>query len=84
MKSLVDFLGYKTITLSLEAYEVLKSRKREKESFSDLILRLHDERQEKLSDFIGAWKDRPPEVKEEHRRIIRVMREETFDETLLR
>lgn len=45
-------MGSKTISLSNEAYERLKSRKREGESFSDVVNRLAGERP--LLDIVGT------------------------------
>ncbi|MHA2273183.1 MAG: antitoxin VapB family protein [Candidatus Hodarchaeales archaeon] len=75
-------MGYKTISLSNEAYELLKEQKRENESFSDVILRVFD-RKAKTSDFIGAWNDNTPEEQEEIYELLRSMRKETFDKKLL-
>jgi predicted CopG family antitoxin len=49
-------LGYKTISLSDEAYEKLASLKREGESFTDVILRLCSKASRKpLASFAGSW-----------------------------
>lgn len=45
-------MGTKTISLSEEAYEHLKSRKHEGESFSDVVSRLAGERP--LLDIVGT------------------------------
>ncbi|MBD3408113.1 MAG: hypothetical protein GF411_18475 [Candidatus Lokiarchaeota archaeon] len=45
-------MGYKTISLSEEAYAILKKAKRENESFSQVVIRLAQRRT--LSDFIGC------------------------------
>jgi predicted CopG family antitoxin len=39
-----DEMASKTITISEEAYEILKRRKRKNESFTDVIIRLGSER----------------------------------------
>lgn len=49
-------MGAKTISLSEEAYERLKSRKREGENFTDVVLRLTEENEDVLQGF-GAWED---------------------------
>ena len=48
-------MGYKTISLSEEAYEVLRKAKRENESFSQVVMRLAHRRT--LSDFIDSISD---------------------------
>ncbi|NHI83119.1 MAG: hypothetical protein EAX81_02275 [Candidatus Thorarchaeota archaeon] len=48
-------MGYKTISLSEEAYEVLRKAKRENESFSQVVIRLAHKRT--LSDFIDSISD---------------------------
>ena len=49
-------LGYRTISLSDEAYERLASLKRKGESFTDLIMRLSEGSCRKpLLSFAGAW-----------------------------
>lgn len=47
-------MGTKTISLGEEAYERLKSRKREGESFTDVVLRLTEENEDVLQGF-GSW-----------------------------
>ena len=49
-------MGYKTISLSDEAYEKLASMKRKGESFTDVVLRLCSTMGRRpLSSFAGAW-----------------------------
>ncbi len=48
-------MGYKTISLSEEAYEVLRKAKRENESFSQVVMRLANMRS--LNDFVGCIPD---------------------------
>ena len=45
-------MGYKTISLSEEAYEILKNAKMGKESFSEVVIRLAKRRS--LEDFVGC------------------------------
>ena len=46
----------KTIAVDREAYALLKSHKKQGESFSDLVKR-HFRPTRKLSEFVGAWSD---------------------------
>jgi len=49
-------MGYKTISLSDEAYETLASLKRRGESFTDVILRLCSKTaKQPLTSFAGSW-----------------------------
>ena len=45
-------MGYKTISLSDEAYEILANAKRENESFSQVVIRLASRKS--LDDFVGC------------------------------
>jgi len=56
-------LGFKTITLTEEAYKVLTLEKRKDESFSEVIKRLTKERGS-LKDSLGAWKMTDKEAQE--------------------
>ncbi len=47
-------LGVKTLTITEEAYQMLSREKKGKESFSEVIKRLANERG-KLKDSYGAW-----------------------------
>jgi len=50
-------MGYKTISLSDEAYNVLKTNKLKGESFNDLILRfLSEPKQKDILKLKGNWK----------------------------
>lgn len=64
-------LGYKTISLSDESYKLLKNQKREKESFSEVIMRIFAPKT-KFSDFAGTWADIPDEEIDEMKRMIRI------------
>jgi len=58
-------MGYKTISLSDEAYELLASMKREGESSTDVILRLCSKATKKpLASFAGSWNMSDEEEKE--------------------
>ena len=49
-------LGFKTISLSDEAYRMLASLKREGESFTDVVVRLCSKVSKKpLASFAGVW-----------------------------
>ncbi len=50
----------RTVTLSEDAYEALRSRKSAGESFSDVVRRLTKSRPS-LMELAGAWKDFPPD-----------------------
>ena len=45
-------MGYKTISLSEDAYEILKKAKKESESFSQVVIRLASRRS--LDDFVDC------------------------------
>ncbi|MHA1614043.1 MAG: antitoxin VapB family protein [Candidatus Thorarchaeota archaeon] len=45
-------MGYKTISLSDDAYEILRKAKRESESFSQVVIRLASRRS--LDEFVGC------------------------------
>jgi predicted CopG family antitoxin len=45
-------MGYRTISLSDEAYEILKNAKKENESFSQVVIRLA--RRASYEDFVGC------------------------------
>lgn len=49
-------MGTKTIRVSEEIYDRLEARKREDESFTDLLERLTDEERDIYAGF-GAWAD---------------------------
>ena len=56
-------MGYKTISLSDEAYNVLRTKKLKGESFNDLILRLLSEPEQKdILKLKGSWKGSIEEV----------------------
>lgn len=76
------FMVTKTITVTEEAYNTLKSDKEKDESFSQLILRTHKKKGD-ISEFIGAWKHIPDKIIdrmqrdiEERRHIPGIRREE--------
>jgi len=49
----------KSLTITEDAYEALKSMKYGDESFSDVILRLSKEKVGAAAKFFGMWKDKP-------------------------
>jgi predicted CopG family antitoxin len=59
----VDEMGHRTITISDEAYKILSSLKRDKESFTDVIKRVFAEpRKRPLGAFAGAWQGSDEEL----------------------
>lgn len=54
-------MAFKTLTIKEEVYKKLAARKREKESFSDLLERLAEKEKPDIMKFAGAWKDIPEE-----------------------
>jgi predicted CopG family antitoxin len=56
-------MGHRTLTISDEAYRILSSLKREKESFTDVIKRVFGEpRKRPLAAFTGAWQGSDEEL----------------------
>jgi predicted CopG family antitoxin len=56
-------MGHKNITISEEAYEILARRKRDKESFTDVIIRtLKEPAKKPLTHFSGTWQGSPEEL----------------------
>jgi predicted CopG family antitoxin len=53
-------VSVKTVTLSEDAYLALAARKREGESFSEVVRRL-TRTERSLQEFVGAWEDVPPD-----------------------
>ena len=53
---MVILLGFKTISLSDEAYKMLASLKKSGESFTDVVIRLCSKMSKKpLASFAGVW-----------------------------
>lgn len=67
-------MAQKTIALDQEAYELLRTKKRVGESFSDVVKRLARKRRSFL-DFAGAWRDVPKEDLDRIREFLRRGRE---------
>jgi predicted CopG family antitoxin len=63
-------MGTKTIRVSEEIYERLEARKRDDESFTDLLERLTDEERDIYAGF-GAWadSDATEKMREAHERL---------------
>lgn len=75
-------MGYKTISLSDEAYEKLASLKRNGESFTDVILRLCSKTPRKtLASFAGSWTMSDEEEKKIFRETSELWRK--YEESLL-
>ncbi|RLI40102.1 antitoxin [Candidatus Bathyarchaeota archaeon] len=76
-------MGYKTISLSDEAYSKLASLKRKGESFTDVIFRLCSKATKKpLASFAGAWIMSDEEEKKIFGEISELWRK--YEESLLR
>ncbi|HYM40450.1 MAG TPA: antitoxin VapB family protein [Thermoplasmata archaeon] len=67
-------MGQKTVALDGEAYELLRKKKREGETFSDVVKRLA-RKPRSIMDFAGAWKDVPSEDLAKIREFLRRGRE---------
>jgi len=59
----------KTLTIKEKAYDALYGLKRENESFSDVILRLSEEKIGKTAQFFGVFKHDPEGMKKMRERI---------------
>ncbi len=65
-------MGFKTISLSDEAYNALKRKKQKGESFNDLILRLSSEPNQKdILSLAGSWNG----SNEESEKILKIIYE---------
>jgi predicted CopG family antitoxin len=53
-------MSVKTVTLAEDAYLALAAKKREGESFSEVVRRL-TKSERSLHEFVGAWEDVPSE-----------------------
>ena len=74
-------MAHKTLTISEEAYEALASMKAEKESFTDVVLRLTKSTStQPLVSFAGKWHGSADEVKRIFHTIRRLWSE--YDITL--
>jgi len=69
-------MAHKTLTISEEAYEALASMKGEKESFTDVVLRLAKSPNIRpLKSFAGKWHGSPEEIKKIFHTIKRTWKE---------
>ncbi len=64
-------MATKTISIRDEVYDILKSLKRENESFSDVIGKLAKKRKSDLSQYFGVLKDSRVlnEIEEDYKKI---------------
>ena len=71
MYAYTDNMGTKTISIREEVYNLLKSLKKENESFSDVIGKLAKKRKSDLSEYFGILKDSKVlnEIEEDTKRI---------------
>jgi len=65
----------KTIRVSEDVYDRLKTRKRDDESFTDLLDRLVKQERDIYAGF-GAWEEAAEEMKETHERMNEEMEED--------
>jgi predicted CopG family antitoxin len=73
-------MGYKTISLSEEAYEILRNAKRERESFSQVVIRLASKRS--LDDFVGCISTESIGKLSDALQVFRREREKTWSESM--
>ena len=73
-------MGYRTISLSDEAYEILKKAKRDNESFSQVVIRLVSRRS--LDDFIGCISKKSIEKLSDALEVFRKERSEVWSESM--
>jgi predicted CopG family antitoxin len=66
-------MATKTVALDEDAYRLLKERKRESETFSDVVRRVVRPRRP-LTDFVGIWKEVPSPEFEAFQRLRDEMR----------
>ncbi len=55
-------MGWKTLTLDEEAYQLLKQEKRERESFGDVVRRVFGEKDIDVDTYLADMLAHPPEV----------------------
>ena len=67
-------MAQKTIALDQEAYDLLRKKKREDETFSDVVKRLA-KKPRSILEFAGAWKNFPKDDMARIREILRMRRD---------
>jgi predicted CopG family antitoxin len=73
-------MGYKTISLSDKAYEILKNAKRNGESFSQVVIRLASKRS--FDDFIGCISKESIDKLADAMEVFRKERSRTWSESM--
>ena len=77
-------MAQKTVSLSEKAYEKLKSVKKPEESFSQVILRLIEQKVDTtIADFIGAFEENSTEWEKIEQEIYERRKEKSRLDTLL-
>ena len=76
-------MGTKTISIMDDVYKILVSRKKEGESFSDII-RMEFKKKRNIIEFAGAWKDISDKEIEEMKKNIEMVRKGMINSAIRR